>query len=193
MGCIRWHHFCSQMPFFATLIPQCVLFQSKALTERVVFFSPAHRHPLPPWRGDDRKLHNRMQRIGSLGCLLDAWASLPRAEDQEPPQALHICALPGERESGSPGQRQRQAGWRGAPVAPSALPQCLFQQRPGRRSGLSRRGDAPERGLRIPAHVPFCSHPQTRDLPVRNRLVHKQRKATPTSEEEREKNRLSTF
>lgn len=139
----------------------------------MVWLSPAHRHPLPPWCGNDWKLYNRVQRTGPLRRLLDAWSPLPCTQDQEPPQTLHIRALPGEREPGTPGKRECQAGWRGAPVAPSALPQCLFQQWSWCESGLPLRGDAPERRLWVPAHLPFYPHSKKRNLPVRNmRLVH---------------------
>ena len=148
----------------------------------------SHRYPLPPRRGDDRKLHAGVQRAGPLRRLLDARASLPRTQDQEPPETLHLRALPGEREPGSPGERECQAGWRGAaPVAPSALPQCLFQQWSRRQSGLPLRGDAPERGLRVPNPLPVCPHSEKRNLPVRIIivwLVHKWGKIRPLSEGE---------
>lgn len=143
------------------------------------FLSAAHRHPFSPWCGNDRKLYNRVQRIGPLRRLLDARASLPCTQDQEPPETLHLRALPGEREPGTPGQRERQAGWRGAPVAPSTLPQCLFQQWSWCQSGLPLRGDAPERCLWVSTHLPFWPHSQKGNLSVRNiinRSVHKMKK-----------------
>lgn len=118
------------------------------------FLSPAHRYPLPPGRGHDRELHDGVQWTGPLGCLLDAGASLASTQqDQEPPETLHLRALPGEREPGTPGKRERQAGRRGPPVTAPALPQCLFQQWSRRQSGLPLGGDALECGLWIPTHV----------------------------------------
>lgn len=134
-----------------------------------LFASLAHRHPFYPWRGNDRKLHKRVQRAGPLGCLLDAWPSLPGTQNQEPPETLHLRALPGEGEPGTHGEWERQAGWWGAPVAPPAVPQCLFQQRSRHQSGLPFGGDAPQRRLGVPAHLPHRPHPETRNLPVRGK------------------------
>lgn len=127
-----------------------------------------HRYPLSPWCGNDRKLYAWVQWTGSLGCLLDARASLPCTQDQESTETFHLCALPGERELGTPGKWQCQAGRRGAPLPPSALPQCLFQQWSWCQSGLPDRGDALEHHLRVSPHLSFCPHPETRNLPVRS-------------------------